>query len=141
MRRLAMLLDNDREELAETMTMEMGKTLSSARLEVEKCASVCRYYAEHAETALRDEVIPSNATVSYVRYQPLGPVLAIMPYEDEQDAVRIANDSDYGLAGGVYSASGERATALARSVNRSTIFPLPSSPHCKPIAMTNLPMR
>jgi aldehyde dehydrogenase (NAD+) len=59
--------------------------------------------------------------MTIAREEIFGPVLAIMPYEDEQDAVRIANDSDYGLAGGVYSASEERATSIARRIRTGQV--------------------
>jgi succinate-semialdehyde dehydrogenase/glutarate-semialdehyde dehydrogenase len=65
---------------AGTITTEMGKTLRSAVAEVRKCAWVCRYYAENAEAFLGDETFPTDAAHSYVRYQPLGPVLAVMPW-------------------------------------------------------------
>jgi succinate-semialdehyde dehydrogenase/glutarate-semialdehyde dehydrogenase len=80
MKRLAILLDNDVDELAETMTLEMGKTLASARLEVKKCASVCRFYAENAAKFLTPESIETEHSASYVRYDPLGVVLAVMPW-------------------------------------------------------------
>jgi succinate-semialdehyde dehydrogenase/glutarate-semialdehyde dehydrogenase len=80
MRRLAALLDADLEELATTMTAEMGKTLASARAEVAKCASVCRYYAEHAARILTPEPIVTEHAEAYVRYDPLGVVLAVMPW-------------------------------------------------------------
>jgi succinate-semialdehyde dehydrogenase/glutarate-semialdehyde dehydrogenase len=62
------------------MTLEMGKTLKAAIAEVEKCAWVCRYYAENGEAFLADEEMKSSATRSYVRWLPLGPVLAVMPW-------------------------------------------------------------
>jgi succinate-semialdehyde dehydrogenase/glutarate-semialdehyde dehydrogenase len=62
------------------MTQEMGKTLAAAIAEAEKCAWVCRYYAEHAEAFLADEDAPTTAKRSYVRYLPIGPVLAVMPW-------------------------------------------------------------
>ena len=62
------------------MTQEMGKTLKSAVQEAEKCAFGCRYYAENAERFLADEEAKTNATRSFVRYQPIGPVLAVMPW-------------------------------------------------------------
>jgi succinate-semialdehyde dehydrogenase/glutarate-semialdehyde dehydrogenase len=80
MRRLAALLDYDTEELAATMTAEMGKTLVSARAEVAKCASVCRYYADNAARILASERIPTEHKDSYVRYDPLGVILAVMPW-------------------------------------------------------------
>lgn len=80
MRRLAALLESDLEELAVAMTAEMGKTLVSARAEVKKCAAVCHYYAENAVRMLSNEPIPTEHTRSFVRYEPLGVVLAVMPW-------------------------------------------------------------
>ena len=80
MRRLASLLDNDLEELALTMTLEMGKTLTSARLEVQKCAACCRYYADNAAKFLMREAVETEHEQSYVRYDPMGVVLAVMPW-------------------------------------------------------------
>jgi succinate-semialdehyde dehydrogenase/glutarate-semialdehyde dehydrogenase len=80
MRRLAALLESDLEELAETMTAEMGKTIRSAREEVKKCAAACRYYAENAAQMLAEESISTEHTQSYVRWEPLGVVLAVMPW-------------------------------------------------------------
>ena len=80
MRRLAVLLENDIEELALTMTLEMGKTLTSARLEVQKCAGACRYYAENAARILMREPIETEHEQSYVRWDPLGVILAVMPW-------------------------------------------------------------
>ncbi|MGA7157432.1 MAG: aldehyde dehydrogenase family protein [Acidobacteriaceae bacterium] len=80
MRRLAALLEADLEELAATMTAEMGKTIVSARAEVTKCAAVCRYYADNAQRILAPERISTEHAESYVRYDPLGIVLAIMPW-------------------------------------------------------------
>jgi succinate-semialdehyde dehydrogenase/glutarate-semialdehyde dehydrogenase len=61
------------------MTLEMGKPLRAAVQEAEKCALGCRYYAENAAAFLQDEAIATNASNSFVRYQPIGAVLAIMP--------------------------------------------------------------
>lgn len=80
MLRAAELLDAERHALGSIMSLEMGKTLSSAVAEVEKCAKVCRYYARNAERMLSDEPIATEAESSYVRYLPLGPVLAVMPW-------------------------------------------------------------
>ncbi|MFP5265088.1 MAG: NADP-dependent succinic semialdehyde dehydrogenase [Blastocatellia bacterium] len=80
MTRAAEILDSGKEEFARTMTTEMGKPIKAARAEAEKCALVCRYYAENAESFLADEAVETNATRSYVRYQPIGPVLAVMPW-------------------------------------------------------------
>src|SRR6266852_3905986 len=67
-------------ERARMMTTEMGKTFRSAVDEAAKCAWVCRYYAENAERFLADEVVETTASRSYIRYQPLGAVLAVMPW-------------------------------------------------------------
>ena len=80
MLRAAEILEGEKKSFARTMTLEMGKPISAAVQEAEKCAWVCRYYAEHAEQHLADEVVETNATKSYVRYQPLGIVLAVMPW-------------------------------------------------------------
>jgi succinate-semialdehyde dehydrogenase/glutarate-semialdehyde dehydrogenase len=80
MMRAAEILETEKQSFARTMTLEMGKPINSAVQEAEKCAWVCRYYAENAERHLADEVIDTNATKSYVKYQPLGVVLAVMPW-------------------------------------------------------------
>lgn len=80
MQAAAEILESEKENLARTMTLEMGKPINAAVQEVEKCARVCRYYAENAEQHLADEIIETNATKSFVRYQPLGVVLAVMPW-------------------------------------------------------------
>ncbi|WP_412069378.1 NAD-dependent succinate-semialdehyde dehydrogenase [Rubrivirga sp. IMCC43871] len=80
MRRLADLLDGQKDDLGRLMTTEMGKPLAQAVAEAEKCAWVCRYYAEHAERYLADEPRATEATKSVVAYEPLGPVLAVMPW-------------------------------------------------------------
>jgi succinate-semialdehyde dehydrogenase/glutarate-semialdehyde dehydrogenase len=83
MRDAAGILDGEQDQIAAMMTTEMGKTLAAAKQEVAKCATACRYYAEHAERFLVDEPADAGAVGArnaYVRYQPLGPVLAIMPW-------------------------------------------------------------
>ncbi len=80
MRRAAEILETDKDSLARLMTIEMGKPLASAVQEVEKCTWVCRFYAESASRFLADEEIETNATRSYIRYEPLGVVLAVMPW-------------------------------------------------------------
>jgi succinate-semialdehyde dehydrogenase/glutarate-semialdehyde dehydrogenase len=80
MRRLAALLEYDRDELATLMVTEMGKTITAARSEVEKCVTACRYYAEHAPSILAPEEIVTEHKQSYVRFDPMGVVLAVMPW-------------------------------------------------------------
>src|SRR3984885_3390253 len=80
MNKAADILESDKEELGSLMTIEMGKTFRSAVDEAVKCAWACRYYAENAETYLADEEVSTNARRSYVKYQPMGVVLAIMPW-------------------------------------------------------------
>lgn len=71
---------SNKREYAEMLTLEMGKPISQAEAEVEKCAWVCEYYAENAENQLQNKVIKTDAYKSYVSYEPLGVVLAIMPW-------------------------------------------------------------
>jgi len=74
------IIDRDKQALGRMMTMEMGKTLASAVAEAEKCALSCRYYAENAGKFLADEVVETGAARSYIRYLPVGVVLAVMPW-------------------------------------------------------------
>src|SRR5213596_897503 len=76
----AAILDQDKDKLARTITLEMGKLFGAAQDEVVKCVRGCRFYAENSERFLEDETAQTDAARSYVRYQPLGPVLAIMPW-------------------------------------------------------------
>ncbi len=80
MLRAAEILESEKKIFARTMTLEMGKPIGAAISEAEKCAWVCRYYGENAEKHLADELVETNATKSFVRYQPLGVVLAVMPW-------------------------------------------------------------
>jgi succinate-semialdehyde dehydrogenase/glutarate-semialdehyde dehydrogenase len=80
MMRAAEILENEKDECARLMTLEMGKPLKAAVAEAQKCAAGCRYYAEHAEKFLADEAVETGARRSFVRYLPIGPVLAIMPW-------------------------------------------------------------
>ena len=80
MQRAAEILEGKKETFARMMTTEMGKTFRSAVEEAVKCAWACRFYAENGEAFLADEVVATPATRSYVRYQPLGVVLAVMPW-------------------------------------------------------------
>ena len=76
----AKILETEGERFARLMTAEMGKPLRGAREEAAKCALVCRYYAEHAEKFLSDEAVETSAARSFVHYEPLGAVLAVMPW-------------------------------------------------------------
>src|SRR5580704_7329621 len=76
----AELLEGEVPVIARILTTEMGKTFAAARGEVSKCALGLRWFAEHAESLLADQPIKSAASRSYVHYQPLGPVLAVMPW-------------------------------------------------------------
>jgi succinate-semialdehyde dehydrogenase/glutarate-semialdehyde dehydrogenase len=78
--RLAGLLDAEKNRFSRLITTEMGKPLQAAVREIDKCVRGCRYYAEAAEGFLADEIVPTGAHTSYVRYEPLGPVLAVMPW-------------------------------------------------------------
>jgi succinate-semialdehyde dehydrogenase / glutarate-semialdehyde dehydrogenase len=80
LRRAADVLDGQKERWGRIMTAEMGKTLKAAISEAEKCAWVCRYYADHGERFLADEPADTGAARAYVRYLPIGPVLAVMPW-------------------------------------------------------------
>ena len=80
LRRAAALLRARRDELARLMALEMGKPVAQGRAEADKCAWVCDHYAEHAERLLAPEDAPTDASRSYVAFEPLGPVLAVMPW-------------------------------------------------------------
>jgi len=80
MSKAADILDSEKEAVARLMTLEMGKTFKSAVDEAVKCAWACRYYAEKAEKFLADEIVDTGASKSYVHYQPMGVILAVMPW-------------------------------------------------------------
>lgn len=80
MNRAADILESRKNVYGEMMTLEMGKPLSSAIAEVEKCAWVCRYYAKNAESFLSDELVDTDATKSMISYRPIGIILAVMPW-------------------------------------------------------------
>jgi succinate-semialdehyde dehydrogenase/glutarate-semialdehyde dehydrogenase len=80
MRNAADILEKEKDSLGRMMTAEMGKPLQSAIDEAVKCAWACRYYAENAEQFLADEIVETTASKSYIRYQPIGAILAVMPW-------------------------------------------------------------
>ena len=80
MRKAADILERDKDKFAKLMTLEMGKPYKAAVAEAVKCTTACRYYAENAEQILADEVIETGAKKSFVRYRPIGPILAVMPW-------------------------------------------------------------
>ena len=79
-RNLAALLRADKDRLARLMTEEMGKIIRESLAEIEKCAMACDYYAENAESMLKDEMVSTDASRSFVAFQPLGVILAVMPW-------------------------------------------------------------
>lgn len=80
MSKLANIFDENKEAYAQLATQEMGKMIQQSRSEIEKCALICRYYADNIHELLADEVVKTEAKKSYVTYQPLGVVLAVMPW-------------------------------------------------------------
>jgi succinate-semialdehyde dehydrogenase/glutarate-semialdehyde dehydrogenase len=76
----AEILERERDSLGRIMTLEMGKPITAARAEAAKCATACRYYAEQGERLLADEPVDAGAGRSFVRREPIGPVLAVMPW-------------------------------------------------------------
>lgn len=80
MNRAAEILETRASDFARVITKEMGKPVKAAVAEVQKCANVCRHYASHAEEYLAEEHVATDARASYVRFDPLGPILAVMPW-------------------------------------------------------------
>jgi acyl-CoA reductase-like NAD-dependent aldehyde dehydrogenase len=80
MRRLGRVMRKNREEYGRTITEEMGKPVRQSLAEIEKCAWVCDYYAEHAEAFLRDQIVPTEFRKSFVSFEPLGVIASIMPW-------------------------------------------------------------
>src|SRR5689334_4963939 len=78
--RAADILEKDRDRLGRIMTLEMGKPIGAARAEAAKCASACRYYVEHGERLLSDEMVDMGTGRAFIKYQPIGAVLAVMPW-------------------------------------------------------------
>jgi succinate-semialdehyde dehydrogenase / glutarate-semialdehyde dehydrogenase len=80
MKKAAGVLRTRKDTIARMMTLEMGKLFKQSKSEVDKCAWVCEHYAEHTEDYIKDEIVKTEAAKSFIAYQPLGPVLAIMPW-------------------------------------------------------------
>jgi succinate-semialdehyde dehydrogenase/glutarate-semialdehyde dehydrogenase len=80
MLKAAEILEREKERYGRLMTLEMGKPYKAAVAEAAKCATACRYYAENAERFLADEVVDTGARKSFIRYLPIGPILAVMPW-------------------------------------------------------------
>jgi succinate-semialdehyde dehydrogenase/glutarate-semialdehyde dehydrogenase len=80
MNHAAEVLERDKDKFAHLMTLEMGKPYKAAVAEAQKCASGCRFYAQNAERFLSDEAIDTGVQKSFIRYRPIGPILAVMPW-------------------------------------------------------------
>ncbi|MCL4111318.1 UNVERIFIED_CONTAM: hypothetical protein GTU68_034031 [Idotea baltica] len=80
MHRLAGVLEENLDEYARVATLEMGKVLSQSKKEIEKCAWICRYYADHSRHFLKNQMVKTEASKSYVTFQPMGVILAVMPW-------------------------------------------------------------
>jgi succinate-semialdehyde dehydrogenase/glutarate-semialdehyde dehydrogenase len=76
----AELLEKDKSSLARTMTLEMGKLLRAAEDEIMKCVRGCRFYAENAEQFLEEQKVETESARNFIRYEPMGPILAVMPW-------------------------------------------------------------
>jgi succinate-semialdehyde dehydrogenase/glutarate-semialdehyde dehydrogenase len=77
---LAGILESEKDRIGRIMTLEMGKPIAAARAEAAKCAWACRYYAESGERLLADEPVEAGGGRAFIRYQPIGPLLAVMPW-------------------------------------------------------------
>lgn len=80
MRKLGRIMRKNKEQYAKVITEEMGKPIRQSVAEIEKCAWVCDYYSEHAETFLRDELVPTEFRKSFISFEPLGVIACIMPW-------------------------------------------------------------
>ena len=77
---IAEIIDQKKNELSELLASEMGKPIMQGKAEIEKCALLCRYYANNAALFLKDDIIKTEASKSYATFQPLGIILGIMPW-------------------------------------------------------------
>ena len=80
MKKAGEILRSDKQKFAELITSEMGKVISQSKAEIEKCAALCDYYAEHSQQILNEEIIETDAHKSFASFEPLGSILAIMPW-------------------------------------------------------------
>jgi succinate-semialdehyde dehydrogenase/glutarate-semialdehyde dehydrogenase len=80
MKKAALVLRNNKDKYASLMTLEMGKPINQSKAEVDKCALVCDYYAENAGSFLKNEIVKTDAKKSFITFQPLGVILAVMPW-------------------------------------------------------------
>lgn len=80
MNKLAQVLEDNKEEYAQLATKEMGKIIGQSRKEIEKCAKICRYYADNTAQLLANQTVETEAQKSYVTFQPIGVILAVMPW-------------------------------------------------------------
>jgi len=126
MRKAADLLESRARDLGRVITIEMGKPITAAIAEIRKCALVCRYYAEHAAGYLADEPVKTDAQESYIRYEPLGAVLAVMPWTLSVLAGLPLRRA--GVDGGKRCAAQARLECPAmRARNRTTAAAMPAS--------------
>src|SRR5258707_2199893 len=107
----AEILEAEKDACGRLMTLEMGKPLKAAVAEAAKCATACRYYAENAERFMADEMVETPARKSFIRYQPIGPVLAVMPWKFSF------------LQGFCFAAPGPMAGGGGLRQNPLTVFP------------------
>ena len=116
MTRAAELLESEIPVVAELMTSEMGKTFAAAKGEAMKCAATMRYFAEHGESMLRPEDLPTKGSRSGLRYEPIGAIFAVMPWNFPLwQVVRDGGADDYrGQRGGLQTRA-ERARQCAVS--------------------------
>ena len=80
MRKAAQILRENATEYAKLITLEMGKIINESKAKVEKCANLCDFYADNAENFLKNEIIKTDADLSYIKYEPIGTIFAIMPW-------------------------------------------------------------
>ena len=80
MLKAAEILERDKDKFGHLMTLEMGKPYKAAVAEAVKCTTACRYYAENTERFMADEIVETGAKKSFIRYLPIGPILAVMPW-------------------------------------------------------------